>query len=223
MSTAHSERIDGSDANEKADDDGLISRLFNSVSFIEKVALLLLTILLSGIIVPLGINYLEGQSSLRTSVREQAAARAAALLQAQTDLLEQFSETVLTFQSLVLDVSWHGTSDVGSSQAQDKAFARYDEQITVLLTKWRAEASRARLLASAAVGERMSRFLNRVMEMQDTPINRLRKQSADAAEWDNQHAINIVVSDEANDLIAELAIEMGLTRTDYPIDSVSRQ
>ena len=78
-----------------------------SVSFVEKAALLLLTVILSGIAVPLAVNWLNANDAERKKVLEIAKAKEDANIGARHALLNEFSDVLLTYETLALDVSWY--------------------------------------------------------------------------------------------------------------------
>jgi hypothetical protein len=183
----------------------LLSAL-TSESFIEKAALLLLTALLTGLIIPLIVKSIEA-----SRIRSEAN------LQAQYRLIDDLSEAILTFETLVLDVSWYGTQWANNKGMQEKAFERYSERVVELASRIRTLASRARFLVSPDVGSKIEAFLSKVMFLeQDTPINQLyNKTSQQQWEWDEMHKKNEDMASEAYTLISEVANDMGLSRNHF--------
>ena len=145
LSITHDEGVETSSTNPEPP---VIRKALTSESFVEKVALLLLTALLSGLIVPLVISSLQ---ATRT--------RSEAILQAQAKLLEDVSETILTYETLALDVSWFKTKTAQNEDLHQKAFAKYSERVVDLVAKWRAQAARAQTLVSPAVSAKIDGFL----------------------------------------------------------------
>lgn len=192
----------------------VLRKVLTSEAFIEKVFLLLLTVVLSGLAIPYILSRLNASDSARQQMLAESKARQEAIIQAQSDLLNDFSEVVFTYETLALDVSWYGTSFAQNDELSEKAFTRYNEQIVELVSRWRILASRAQFLASPSISEEMLDFLNqKVFQEQDKPIVRLYNQNASVEEWDRQHGENQRILEEANQLIASLATGLNLTET----------
>jgi hypothetical protein len=160
-----------------------------------------LTAVLSGIIVPLVIKSVdhsrEGQETLS---------------RAQLKLFEDVSETMLAAETLMLDVSWFGTDHAKNSDMQRKAFERYQERSVDLIAKWRAQTTRAQTLASPKVGQKLNEFLKRFFYEQDTPMNQLWISCGSKCDWNKEHQKNEAMLREANELIVELANDLGLRK-----------
>lgn len=192
----------------------VLRKVLTSEAFIEKVFLLLLTVILSGLAIPYVLSRINASDSARQQILAESRARQEALIQAQSNLLNDFSDVVLTYETLALDVSWYGTSFARNDELLEKSFTRYNDQLVELISKWRILASRAQVLAAPGIGEEMLIFLNqKVFLEQDEPIVRLYHQNASSAEWDRQHKANQKMLEEANQLIVHLAEGMNLTET----------
>lgn len=195
------------------DTESVIRNVLTSESFVEKLVLLLVTAILSGILVPLTINYVSFRTAAREKEREARRARDDSILQAQSKLLDEFSETALTAMTLALDVSWFKTQAAANDEYHKKAFARYSDRIVDLVAKWRALASRAQTLTSPAVSRKINAFLAMFFNEIDTPLNQLYNKSAATTEdWQRQHETNERTISDANRLIAEISHDLGLSK-----------
>ena len=172
-----------------------------SESFLEKALLLVLTAVLSGIVIPLVIKSID-----RTREGREALSRS------QVKLFEDVSETILTAETLMLDVSWFGTDLAKNGEMQRKALERYTERSVDLIAKWRVQTTRAQTLASPKVAEKLDAFLKRFFFEQDTPMNQLWNKCGVKCDWNPQHQKNEAMLGEANALIIELANDLGLRR-----------
>ena len=179
----------------------VLSRTLASESFIEKVVLLVLTAFLSGVIVPLIVKSIDRARERRESVSR-----------AQAKLYEDVSETILTYETLALDVSWYGMPDARNADMQQKALERYNERTVDLVARWRSQSSRAQTLVSPQFASKLDDFLNDAFVKQDTPINRMWGKCASTCDWTRQHAQSIGMLAEANELIAELGNDLGLSK-----------
>lgn len=192
----------------------LLGRVLRNESFIEKALVLFLTAVVSGIFLPVIVRSIDRDRESR-----------AAIALAQSKLFDDISETILTTETLALDVSWYGTMAVDNDEMQTKAFERYSERLVDLVAKWRAQSSRAQALASPEVAKKLETFLKRFFAEQDTPMNeKWTKCGArcDPQIWQERHSKNEQIATEANALILELAKDFGLVRpataTDHQIN-----
>lgn len=183
-----------------------IRSVLTSESFLEKAFLLFL----SGLIVPMVIILLKGQYEQSQKVIEADKARQVSMLDARRKFWEEASTTILTYETLALDVSWFKTSPVQDEAMHKVAFERYNREIVGLVSRWRVLISRASTLASPGVAQRLSDLLREALTNQDTPIAKLVRANAQAADWDQQHQSSQDTLTRANALIAEIAVELEL-------------
>lgn len=176
-------------------------RVLKSDSFVEKALILILAGLLSGLIVPLVIKSID-----------ESQARQEALSQAQAKLFDDVSETILTLETLMLDISWFGTPDAENADMQKKAFERYSSESVHLIAKWRVQSSRVRTLTSAPISQKLNAFQARFFREQDTPMNLQWRECGTECDWQAFHSKNEAMLNEANELIVELGNDLGLTK-----------
>jgi hypothetical protein len=206
---------EGSESSEKdTNQRGVIRTALTSASFIEKVVLLLLTAILTGIVVPSIINDSNRKYSERQKEVEKMRARDDAILQAQSKLLDDVSEIILTCETLILDVSWYRTRFAMNEEMHRRAFSRYSERIVDLISRWRALQARARNLTSPVISSKIDDFLRRFFLEQDTPLNQLYGRNATDEEWERLHQKNEQMLVEANNLISEIGLDLGLSKND---------
>jgi hypothetical protein len=202
---------------------GVFRKAVTSESFVEKAILLLLTACLTGLLAPLLVGQFNRTAAERQKERdEEAAVRQkeleaikatnASILQAQSKLIDDAAETILSLETLILDVSWYMQPKVANKDQHNKAFERYVARSVELYGRWRAIISRSQSLASPAISKKLSDFLVKVFGEQDTPMSELVGKNAPAGEWEKVHGRNVRLTDEAFSLIAELRSEMGLSR-----------
>jgi len=179
----------------------ILLRVFKNESFIEKFLIVLITAIVSGAIVPVVITHID-------TVRLQKEA----LSQAHAKLFDDISETIFTCETLILDVSWFGTDLAKNPEMQKKAFDRYTERSVDLIAKWRVQSSRARVLASPEISEKLIAFQLRFFNEQDTPTNRQWKACSTECDWNQLHSKNTAMLSEGNVLIRDLARDFGLVK-----------
>jgi len=175
--------------------------IFKSDSFVEKASLLLLTALISGFLVP----YISSEIQRR-------AARNDAIIQSQTKLLDDVSRTLMTYETLLLDVSWYKTVEGYDEEMHKLAYKKYADRVVDLLTDWRVEAIKARTLSSPEVSDRLTSFQQKMFRLQDGPMINLFREKAAGPQWQELHETNRKMANEAKELISDLAIEMKLTK-----------
>jgi hypothetical protein len=174
-----------------------------SDSLIEKISLLVLTALLTGLLVPAVTKALDSRR-----------ARNNAILDSQAKLLSDISETVLMYETLALDVSWFGTPAFANADLQRQAFQRYSSAMPNLIARWRILTSRARAVAPPGVASNLDQLLQQAFVRQDTPTVRLFTSHASPDEWNKQHDENERQLAHCNQVIAEIAAKMHLTNAD---------
>ena len=188
-----------------------IKNALTNESFIEKVAVLLVTAVLSGIFVPLIVSTINSKNQQLQKERDAAKTKQEALLQSRIKLLDDFSEVAITLETLALDVSWFESPNAKNKDLAGVTFQRYSDRSVDLVTKWRVLSSRSRLLASGNdCGDRMDALLLRIFRDQDGPMNRLHNDHASDELWAKQHEINIQMLGETNNMIEGLADSLGL-------------
>ena len=176
-------------------------KTLRSESFIEKIVLLFVTALISGLLIPYVTNEIQ-----RTKSKNEV------ILQAQSKLLDDVSKTLLTYETLLADISWFKTSSAYDTLMHQKALEKYTDRAVDLLTEWRLESVRARNLASIEISSNLDSFQQKMFRLQDTPMNELHKTKGSDLEWQNLHKVNTQMLTEANNLVIQLAKDMKLTR-----------
>jgi type II secretory pathway pseudopilin PulG len=174
---------------------------FRSSAFWEKIVLLVVAASISGLVVPLVVKNIDETRARKASVR-----------QAQERLFLDVSETILTLETLALDVSWFGTPGAKDEENQTKAYIRYNDRTVDLVAKWRAQAARARTLTSPQIAEQLDAMLRQFFENQDTPTISLWGKCNTSCDWSAQHLANEAMLSEANDFVESLARNLGLVR-----------
>lgn len=174
-----------------------------SDSFIEKISLLILTALLTGFLLPAFTKALDSRR-----------ARNNAILDSQAKLLSDISETLLTYETLALDVSWFGAPPFANPDLQSQAFQRYNSAVPTLVARWRVLISRAYAVAPTGIASTLEQLLQQAFERQDTPTVRLFTGHASPVEWKKQHDENERQLAYCNQVIAEIASKMHLANAD---------
>jgi len=190
-------------AQKLADNPKTPSALFN-ISFLEKVLLLLITALISGLLVPFTANNIQ-------SVK----AKNELILQSQSKLLEDVAYNLMSYETLALDVSWYrSSSKIADDAMYQKAYERYSERMADLLVHSRINIIKAKNLASEVISKKLNDFQMKIFQEQDMPINMLYRNHGSIGEWSAMHMVNERMLKEANNLISELTVDLKITRPD---------
>ena len=192
---------------------GLLRRVLFTESFLEKFALLVVTALISGIAVPVVVKNISDASAARQKDAEKLAAQNAAIRDAQGKLVDEFSLTVFTYETLAADVSWYQTREGKDEGLSRAAYSRYAERTPDLIARWRSLQTRADALASRGVSNKMNDFQTRMFQRQDGPMNALIRNKGTEEQWKAQHGTNVEMLNEANQLIVELMNDLGIARS----------
>jgi hypothetical protein len=136
------------------------------------------------------------------------------VLTKQAELLDDLTNTLMTYESLVLDVSWYKSSEsVYNIEVQQKAYERYTERVPYLIAELRGQLLKAHYLASPSMAEKLNRFHLKIFSDQDTPLTTLiNRKDATVVDWSDLHNTNISMVIEANSLLEEMAGEFGITK-----------
>jgi hypothetical protein len=119
---------------------------------------------------------------------------------------------MLTFQTLVLDVSWFGTPAAHDEDSQRRAYGKYNERAADLVARWRTQIARARTLTSPQVSGKLEAMLEEFFRRQDSPTVALWAKCNVKCDWASQHEENEKGLTAATLFIEELAIDLGLVR-----------
>jgi hypothetical protein len=176
-----------------------IREVVTSASFVEKLLLLLVTALITGFLAPAILKTVDDRRS-----------HTAAMLESRSKLLDDISDTVLTYETLVLDVSWFGTPDYADAELQTQAYQRYSAAVPSLITRWRVLMSRAGRVAPPSVAVDLQRLLDLALSSQDSPTVRLHREHASPILWNAQHAVNETQLGHCNEVLARIANAMQL-------------
>jgi hypothetical protein len=178
-------------------------RILTSAFFVQRALLLVLAAILSGLVVPVVFKSVDAARENQIYVQR-----------AQSKLFDDYSEALITYETLALDVSYYGIAEVKNVALQRKAFEKYSERVTELHAKMHILASRAQTLTSKNISKKMSDFMGAIYETQDGPIIKNWSLCAEKCDWDQLHSSSMATGAKAKALIAELASDLGLERTD---------
>jgi hypothetical protein len=156
-----------------------------SPDFIRGVALLLLTGVLTGFLVPQIVAHLAERRHRKQKLFEAELIRQRDVLAAQSDLLSSLSKAVWRFQLLNINVSF---CRLNASQGNyERARDRYQSESADLLGQLRAELSSARRLVAQPTYEKLRRLYFDTLLMVDANLESLIRDSSESTpeEWEH--------------------------------------
>ena len=185
-------------------DPGVFKNAIMSASFIEKAVLLLLTAVISGLLIPYVSNKIQSANAHREVV-----------LQSEAKLLDDVTTTIITYQFLVGDVSYYKSdTSIANEKMQAQAFERYSSRVVDLFSQWGVEVAKAKSLTSPEISDKLNKFMVKVLDTQDAKLISLYANNGSVAEWHDLNELNGKMYEEAKSLIAELAADLKITKTD---------
>ncbi len=174
-----------------------------SESFIEKFILLIITATLTGLMLPAIMGNLQ-QKRIRND----------AILDAQRTLFYDLSSSMLKYQTMALDVTWFKDSAGYSEEMHQKAFERYNQEMTATISDLRSQAARSKALTSPAITTKIDNYVQDVFNEQDTPIQILHRDKASKEKWAAQHQRSIKMLARTNALVDQIARDLELSKND---------
>ena len=192
--------------------EGSALRAFFASSFGQSVAMLLLTALVSGLVVPY-IMDLKAKRDIK--------------LQAQAALLENISETLMTYETQALDLSFFKAYPAQKDSADaeqnelyqrsaDTAISRYLNSVTDIFIQLRIQVIKANSLASPGISKKLYYFHKDVLKDQDFRISDLLAKNASVQQWKEMHAYNRKILARATILISDIATDFRLNAHNEP-------
>jgi len=152
--------------------------VLTSTSFVEKVLLVVIGGVLTGILVPFVKSRMDRTRFEQEKIFEADLARQAEIVKARADFLRDFVDPVWQFQLLALQISYDSTS----KKKLEAALANYDEQSWLHLKRIRAIAGGARWFTSDYGYEAVTKFVDGwLLQEVDTKVMLLRQ--SDKADW----------------------------------------
>jgi len=181
-----------------------ITQALGGASFIEKTVLLILTAITSGVLIPY-----VGDISQATRMQNEA------VTQAKAKLLDDITNTIITYEYLAGDVSYYKSdSALVNDKMQAMAFERYSNKVVDLMAQWGVQIAKAKTLVSPAIGDKLEKFMDKVLTEQEAKLVVLYSNNATVAEWTEMNDLTGKMYEEAKQLIAELAVDLKLTNAD---------
>ena len=196
-----------------------MNQLLNSQDFIEGLALLLVTALLTGILVPLVKLFFDYSNFRKQKLFEDQLARQNNVIESQIIFLETISTLLWEFHTMIAKVSYYQTRELGSendnSALAKSAIKEYEEHFwELVIQKIQVEISKSRRLISPPVYQRLKTIYTDVISGVDKELVSLIEKGASKEEWTKFHdeRLKQVFVNEIDDTLLMLAEDMNLVK-----------
>lgn len=179
-------------------------------SLFEKILLLALTAIVSGFGVPYVLKRIEERRARDQKKFEAALARQGRIIDAQSKLLDDLSQTLWQWRYLAKKVVYY--ADRGDRDAYQLAAKGYEEKIWDLLHALRVQTSTARRLVSEEAYNRLVALYRYVVDDLDPAVTSVvRDESLGTPETNRlAHRFSDEVSNRLDDELDRLAAEVKL-------------
>jgi hypothetical protein len=176
--------------------------------FVEKIAVLVATAVLTGVLVPLVKYHMDRNLFEQQTLFEVNLARQSELVQARAQFLKELVDPLRQFQLLALQVSY----DAGNKERLTASLEKYDEGSWEHLKKIRALVGGSRWFTTEATQRRLTEFIDRWLLVDvDHQLMQLARTGEDA-DWQQFNRKLYVESREKTDaLLVALAKDFGLS------------
>jgi hypothetical protein len=126
----------------------------------EKLALLVLTALLTGLVIPYVLKNVEEAKRRQQTLFEAELARQSKIIEAQAQFLDELTETLWSWRYLTIKVAYYG---LDKQQEYAAAIRDYDTEIWDVLFKLRKQTSKSRRLVSEKTYKRLVDLYDRIV------------------------------------------------------------
>jgi hypothetical protein len=190
-------------------------------NFVEKVVILLLTALLSGLLVPYVLKRVDEAKSAEQKTLEADLARQARVIEAQSKFLDEITETLWRWRYLSMKVAFYGGEN-HEAASFEAAFKEYDSQIWDVLSTLRNRITKSRRLASENSYKTLVSLYDRIVEIDA----QLTKVSREPPTFDRSvelsklnELIRWEITEKLDEVVDSLAKELRLKSRDLPAAS----
>ena len=187
-----------------------------SQSFIENAVLLSLTAVLTGVLVPLLFRRIDERKHREQKIFEAELSRQSKIIEAQVKLLEDLSSLLWEYQLLLIEVPYY--RQFPERNLYPTALKNYEENSGRLLSRIRAEISKALRLTPYPVYEELKRLYYQELLKLDLEVSQLsasdERHQEKTIEWRklNQYAVHDlseIVDKTIDKLASELSLKAG--------------
>jgi hypothetical protein len=185
--------------------------------FIEKIVILSLTAVLTGLMAPYVLKQVDEAKSVQQKILEADLARQAKIIEAQSKLLDDMTETLWKWRYLSMKVAYYGMGDRGPSYAT--ALKDYDLQIWDVLSSLRFQITKSRRLASEDGYKVLVALYDRIVDI-DAQLTGTASGSPSPAQAEEFQKLNKLLrwemTEQLDEVVDLLAKELRLKRENLP-------
>jgi hypothetical protein len=179
--------------------------------FLEKVVILLLTALLTGLLAPYVLKRVDEARGVQQKIFEADLARQAKVIEAQSKFLDEITETLWSWRYLSMKVAYYGMGDQGPLYAA--ARKDYELQIWDVLSKLRSQINKSRRLASEEAYKTLVSLYDRIVEI-DAQLSQAASESPTPKQSEELARLNTLtrweMTKKLDDVVDLLAKELRL-------------
>jgi hypothetical protein len=185
--------------------------------FMEKIVILSLTALLTGLIAPYVLKQVDEAKSVQQKIFEADLARQTKIIEAQSKLLDDMTENLWKWRYLSMKVAFYGGRDQDPSYAA--ALKDYDLQIWDVLSTLRFQITQSRRLASEDAYKMLVALYDRIVDI-DVQLTRIASGSPGPAQAEEFQKLNTLLrwemTEKLDEVVDSLAKELRLKREKSP-------
>jgi hypothetical protein len=185
--------------------------------FIEKVVILLLTALLTGLLAPYVLKRVDEAKSIQQKIFEADLARQAKVIDAQSKFLDDITETLWNWRYLSMKVAYYGMGD--QRPLYVAARKDYELQIWDVLSRLRSQINKSRRLASEKAYKMLVSLYDRIVEI-DAQLTQVASELPNEKQSEELSKLNTLIrwemTDKLDEVVDLLAKELRLKSEGLP-------
>jgi DNA-binding transcriptional ArsR family regulator len=184
-----------------------------STGFFENTVMLLMTAVLTSVLVPLLFRRIDERRNQKQKIFEAELSRQSKIIDAQVELLDNLSNLLWEFQLLLISVPYY--HQFPERNLYPIALKNYEENSSKLLSKIRAEISKALRLTPPSIYQELKKLYYQKLLPLDLELSQLalrdKKQQGKISEWRklNHYAVH-ELSEDVDNIIDKLANDLNL-------------
>ena len=188
-----------------------------SQDFLEKVVILLLTALLTGLVAPYVLKRIDDAKSVQQKILDADLARQAKVIEAQSKFLDDITETLWNWRYLSMKVAYYGMGDEGPSYTA--ARKDYELHIWDVLSRLRNQINKSRRLASENAYKTLVSLYDQIVEI-DAELAAAARETPTPKQSEELSRLNTVIrwemTEKLDEIVDLLAKELRLKGGDLP-------
>ena len=194
----------------------LLLSVFGSEDFAEKLLLLLIGAIVTGVMVPLIKSRMDHAKFKNQKKFEAEMSRQATVINAQKKFLEELSDLAWDFQLRVMEVTY--TRSFGTEETFTAVFEKYDIDSWGLLREIRSTIGTARWFVDDATYQLLSEYYHEWIVAIDSSMMGLVRSDASLQDWEEYHQfLYRETSVKTDELFGNLARRFSLIQRENPL------